>query len=406
MEKDKNQRDSMLKNSNKSKEKVTKNLKFDNNSSKKVSVQTIGIFFDEDNSETKYEPKKNFKPDFSQYMTEQATIYRKKSPLNKLSINIKPNKLKNKTSIELDKFNNIKKFSQKLIEKSENINDSKIIDDAESDHDSDTGDDKNEKEINFLLNKDLLNQNKKKFEQLYPKYYMPSSENISGNYDMYVTKCIKLVTTFEAQTYFRPATFEIQEKIAPTLNISKDKILLILDMDETLIHSDLECKFTQHDVYIEAEGGLIPLNIRPNLFEFLDFCEQYFDIVIFTASCKDYADPILDFIEKNKKYFKNRFYREHCISYHNLFLKDLSIFNKDENKTIIVDNCLFSFAHYLKNGVLITSYYNDPEDLDLMSLVEFFKSSILNCPDVRVEIENTFEFYKIYQAMLNDEEED
>jgi Dullard-like phosphatase family protein len=353
-----------------------------------------------------------------------------KSPLKKLSQNIlsipSSRKPEYKTSIDLIQKLRIKQSSKKLLSLSENSCSNHLSKEVDSDNDSDYEDlldgylissrskakGKSEEKLDKQENLDNNNDNNlisstvnksdkdKLFEEYYKKFYMPASENIPGCYDLYITNCLKMISVFEQQQSFENRVLEIKETIGSSI-IWSNKPLLILDLDETLIHSDLECKFVAHDIYIETDSGIIPVNIRPNLFEFLDFCVDHFDLVIYTASCSDYADPILDYLEKDKKYFKRRFYREHCILYRNLYLKDLSIFNKPLTQTLIVDNCIFSFAYYLSNGVLITSFYNDAEDLDLLSLVEFFKSSILNCPDVRIELESTFEFNKIYNNLIN-----
>lgn len=363
--------------------------------------------------------------EYYNYGTEISTYTNNfKSPLKKLSQNIlllpSSRKLECKTSIDLSKKMKIKQSSKKFLSLSENAYESKNSSElVESDNDSEISEDlhnnniissrpkdkdkdkEKEKDKDSLLINSLEKTEKDKlFEEYYKKFYMPSCDNVSGCYDLYITNCLKMISIFDQQQSFESRVTEIKESISQTLSLS-NKPLLILDLDETLIHSDLECRFVAHDEYIETESGIIPINIRPNLFEFLDFCVIHFDLVIYTASCADYADPILDYLEKNKKYFKKRYYREHCISYRNLYLKDLSIFNKPLTQTLIVDNCIFSFAYYLSNGVLITSFYNDVEDLDLLSLVEFFKSSIINCPDVRIELESTFEFKKIYNNLIN-----
>jgi TFIIF-interacting CTD phosphatase-like protein len=38
-----------------------------------------------------------------------------------------------------------------------------------------------------------------------------------------------------------------------------------------------------------------------------------YEIIVFTAGQKDYADPILDYIDPHKKIFKKRLYRTDCI---------------------------------------------------------------------------------------------
>ena len=318
------------------------------------------------------------------------------SPLYKIAstMAISRKSIINKTSIELNKLSLIKNNFQKLIEKSENFNLSNYSDLFDSDSDSEFSEDENKE--NLQVNKiqesiDEETSKKKKFELNYRKFYMPISENAIGNYDSYVTNSLKFIATFELNN------LKLVQQIIEKTEIpefSHNKILIVLDLDETLIHADIECKYDQHDVYLETDCGIIPLNIRPNLFEFLDFCFDRYELALFTASCSEYANPIIDFIEKDKKYFKLKLFRQHCVSYFNFYLKDLSIFNKDYKKIFLVDNCIYSFAGYLSNGILITSFYNDPEDIDLLSLIEFFKYNLEKTDDVRDEIEKMFEFNK------------
>ena len=47
--------------------------------------------------------------------------------------------------------------------------------------------------------------------------------------------------------------------------------------------------------------------------EVLEKLSKMFEMVIFTAGKKEYADKILDQIEGKNKYFKRRLYREDCI---------------------------------------------------------------------------------------------
>lgn len=336
------------------------------------------------------------------YGTEIASNYLKNSlkwPLSKLSEKFidKRDKLNCKTSMNLIECNKIKERSMKLLFLSEAYIESAHK--SATDHDSEIDSDLSSTSLDYPENSDKA---KMKFEELINRYYMCSSENIQGNYDAYVTNCLKLIGYFKKQSFFFNKNEFIKESIKLQYGKLKlsNKPLLILDLDETLIHSDLDMKWSAHDFYIKTEDdSVIPINIRPYLFEFLEFCNINFDIIIYTASCKDYADPVIDFIEKEKSYFKYRFYREHCISYGSFLLKDISIFEKPLNQTLIIDNNLFSFAHYLKNGILISSYYNESNDLDLVSLMEFFNQSIIGKEDIREEIERTFEFNKICKGL-------
>lgn len=74
--------------------------------------------------------------------------------------------------------------------------------------------------------------------------------------------------------------------------------LLILDLDETLIHSSW-FQFKKSDQLIttvcDRDGNYFVYK-RPHLEEFLDFCFQHFDVAIWTAASQYYAHRILALI--------------------------------------------------------------------------------------------------------------
>jgi CTD small phosphatase-like protein 2 len=63
-----------------------------------------------------------------------------------------------------------------------------------------------------------------------------------------------------------------------------------------------------------------------------------FEIILFTASLPDYANPIIDQLDPDKKIFSHRFYRQHTTHTENYFIKDLSSIGRDLKKIIIVDD--------------------------------------------------------------------
>lgn len=244
------------------------------------------------------------------------------------------------------------------------------------------------------------------FEKNFNKYYVDSSQNSTTNFGGYMESGLKLISLFPKHLNVKEQIQKIKEKIK--LPPQSKKQTLILDLDETLIHSDLDHYFKTHDTVLkfqyedeENNGRMIeediPLILRPNLKDFLDFASSYFELFVFTASYKSYADAILDYIEKDKKYFKLRLYREHCIVIHNcLYIKDLSIFEgqRDLKNIILVDNSIFSFANQLRNGILVPSFYNDKEDAFLGNLMYYFGTTIIYSDDVRMVNEETFGFQK------------
>ncbi len=54
--------------------------------------------------------------------------------------------------------------------------------------------------------------------------------------------------------------------------------------------------------------------IRKGTYSLLKNISEMYDLAIFTAAIKQYADPIIDYIENKlqKKVFKYRYYRSHC----------------------------------------------------------------------------------------------
>jgi CTD small phosphatase-like protein 2 len=260
----------------------------------------------------------------------------------------------------------------------------------------------------------IINEDKEKdknftpFEESFQKYYVDSSQNSNGNFDNYIQSGLKLISLFPNINYEK----EI-ENISNSFNLLENKTnkkTLILDLDETLIHSDLDLIYKNHIItlYFDSEDDdekniPIPLILRPGLFDFLNYAKEKFELIIFTASHKNYADKIIDYIEKEKKYFSLRLYREHCIFIKpGLYIKDLRIFkNRDLKNIVLIDNSIFSFAHQLSNGILVTSFYNDDNDFFLYNLKEYLSYCIEDCKDVRIVNKEQFKFEEYKNDLTN-----
>jgi len=80
--------------------------------------------------------------------------------------------------------------------------------------------------------------------------------------------------------------------------------------------------------------------LRPGVNEFLKILSNYYEIFIFTASCKDYADPILSLLDPDGMFIDDRLYREHCNEEGIKNLLNLGINLKD---IVMIDNCENSF---------------------------------------------------------------
>ena len=268
---------------------------------------------------------------------------------------------------------------------------------------------------NSYLNEYLNSYDFFQFEQNFKKYYVDSSQNNNGNYDNYVKNALKLISLIPFRKLcINERIKEISKKInfeKIKNNFDDNKKLLILDLDETLIHSDLDFLLKEKNVKYdevlhfdsEEEKNIpLPVVLRPGVFEFLDYASKNFDLIVFTASDQQYADAIINYIEKDKKYFKMRLYRNNCIFIEpGLYIKDLRIFNsiKDLENIIILDNSLFSFANQLNNGILITSFFDDKNDTFLDSVKEYLEY-IKNEKDIRQANKDSFRFEEIKEDIM------
>ena len=178
-------------------------------------------------------------------------------------------------------------------------------------------------------------------------------------------------------------SFNNDDILLPPKN-SKKKTL-VLDLDETLVHSQFMEFSDKSDlvIQIEIENEIhdIHVKVRPGVKEFLEKMDKIYELVVFTASISKYADPLLDLIDK-KGYCPYRLFREHCTLINTTFVKDLQRLGRDIKNIIIVDNSPVSYALHPENGLPILTWFEDKSDRELYKITPIlqFLSSV---PDVR-----------------------
>ena len=131
---------------------------------------------------------------------------------------------------------------------------------------------------------------------------------------------------------------------------------LVLDLDETLVH------------YVEEESRAY-VQVRPYTDYFLSEMGKYFEIVIFTAAAEDYADIVLNELDKNNA-IDYKLYRKHTEQINGVFIKDLSKLGRDINKVVIIDNNKDNFSLQPENGLHICSFLGDQNDDELYLLCD------------------------------------
>lgn len=154
-----------------------------------------------------------------------------------------------------------------------------------------------------------------------------------------------------------------------------NKKCLILDLDETLVHSSFK--------YLRTADFVIPVEIdnqvhhvyvikRPGVDEFLKKVGQWYEVVVFTASVAKYGDPLLNKLDIHSA-VHHRLFRDSCYSYQGNFIKNLSQIGRPLADSIIIDNSPASYIFHPQHSVPISSWFSDTHDnelLDLLPLLE------------------------------------
>ena len=163
---------------------------------------------------------------------------------------------------------------------------------------------------------------------------------------------------------------------------SNRKKILVLDLDETLVHCKAVESLTEStrawDKKIKitmSAGGLVDVYIfyRPKLMEFLKNVSKYWEVCIFTASNPNYANPVIDTFDPTGKYIKARYYRDSCINNEKgYWVKDLGMFKERCLKDIvIVDNSASCYISNIENAIPMLPYIDNNADNELKDLEEF-----------------------------------
>lgn len=199
----------------------------------------------------------------------------------------------------------------------------------------------------------------------------------------------------------RMGRFLFPKKLIPrsVLHAERRKILVV-DLDETLIHS--ASRSTSHSnssqghmvevrFAISGVSTLYYVHKRPHCDLFLSKVSKWYDLVVFTASMKEYADPVVDWLESSfPGNFTKRLYRNNCILRDGVgYIKDLSTvcghfptasISTSSSTTvglgdvILIDNSPVSYAMNVDNAIQVEGWISDPTDTDLLTLLPLLEA--------------------------------
>lgn len=215
----------------------------------------------------------------------------------------------------------------------------------------------------------------------------------------------------------RSSAEAVQRQPQTTRSYDSD-LIVVLDMDECLIHSQFLSTPGAAQVYAHQlkqkrrnqtsnggevdsfrfslpDGDLVHVNIRPGLHEFLQAVTSKFETHVFTAAMDIYAKPLLDHLDPSGDMFAGRWYREHCSfdAQQQAYVKDLGrlpTLGNDLDRVVLVDNNPLSFLANPSNGILVSSFYSDPADSTLSNVWQLLQELDEKDEDVRPHLEERF----------------
>ncbi|KAL9634700.1 MAG: hypothetical protein Q9164_003936 [Protoblastenia rupestris] len=165
---------------------------------------------------------------------------------------------------------------------------------------------------------------------------------------------------------------EKQQWLLPPLQSQlKGRKCLVLDLDETLVHSSFKILHNaDFTIPVEIEGQFHNVYVikRPGVDQFMKRVGELYEVVVFTASVSKYGDPLLDQLDINKV-VHHRLFRESCYHHQGNYVKDLSQVGRDLRETIIIDNSPTSYIFHPQHAVPISSWFSDAHDNELLDLI-------------------------------------
>lgn len=192
------------------------------------------------------------------------------------------------------------------------------------------------------------------------------------------------------------------------------KLTVVLDMDETLIHSIFRTgcnNYRQDELRQEIEGGKHDFSVdlgddemafvhkRPGVEKFLKDLSENFETVVFTAALPVYAKPVVETIDKGS-YVKHSLFRDATVTYKGQsFVKDLSILGRDMSRVVLIDNNPLAMLASPDNAMPIMSWYDDPNDKELEKALSIL-NQMKDLKDIRPYLKKKFQFRQTLAELL------
>ncbi|SAL98210.1 hypothetical protein [Absidia glauca] len=170
--------------------------------------------------------------------------------------------------------------------------------------------------------------------------------------------------------------------------------LLVLDLDETLLHTYREPTSNVNDywdadyvVYAKDRRSCLAGILRPGVTEFLVWASGIFEVVVWTAGHDDYAQMVCKLLDPEGTLINHMLSRRTCIRMRSaatgdiMYVKDLCALGRDLGRTFLVDNTPHAATLNLSNLIPIEAYLGGDSDTKLKELQRFLESNLVRLTD-------------------------
>ena len=194
-----------------------------------------------------------------------------------------------------------------------------------------------------------------------------------------------------------------EDVISNTLSSEK---LVLLDMDETLVHTEVARKDGKYDGVVHVKKGerveTYGVWIRPYVQEMLQQLKKlHVRIGVFSAGAHEYVHALVLLLDPLRNIFERVYTRNHCLLIHDrFFVKNLSLVDVHPHNVLLVDNLMTSFAFHLYNGVPILPYTGkNRKDKQLLLLARLLKDIHLYLT-LRLFLQHHLKLHSFYDFFL------
>lgn len=196
---------------------------------------------------------------------------------------------------------------------------------------------------------------------------------------------------------------------------SNKRLTVVLDLDHTLLAcypaatAPLEVIFAVETErvkgarYESCRGGNSPVPVvlvaRPGVNEFLKRASQIAELVVFTAAAKEYAVPLIRWLDPQGLFFSATLFRDSTVKtrYHET-VKDLWALGRDLSRTVLVDDRPLSSLLQPFNLLPCAPFIGDPFDNQLLADVLKSLEYLAGLGDVRPALKQSFQVDEYLRA--------